>query len=118
MSESPRIELSLWEWENNFDKVFEEVCLGATFVIRDEKGRKFLLMPTDEFNENKVNQTTSKMYPFSVIENSDGSFTFEWDENDPVTSRMNTWTHEDFRVAITAGLEDELMMLLEQEFNG
>jgi hypothetical protein len=31
---------------------------------------------------------------------------------------MNTWTKEDFRVAITAGLEDELLMLLEQEFNG
>lgn len=62
-------------------------------------------------------ETSSHMYPISVVENENGSFTIEWDETDPVTSQMNTWTKEDFRVAITAGLEDELMMLLETEFS-
>ena len=61
----------------------------------------------------KTEETTSHMYPISVVENENGSFTIEWDETDPVTSQTN----EDFRVAITAGLEDELMMLLESEFS-
>ncbi len=30
------------------------------------------------------------------IENEDGSFTINWDENDPVESIMNTWTEQDF----------------------
>lgn len=30
------------------------------------------------------------------IENEDGSFTINWDENDPVESIMNTWTEHDF----------------------
>lgn len=32
----------------------------------------------------------------SVVENSDGSLTIEWDENDPYESVFNTWTEEDF----------------------
>jgi hypothetical protein len=34
-------------------------------------------------------------------ENDDGSFTLEWDENDPVESMMNDWTEEDFVRVIT-----------------
>ena len=63
----------------------------------------------------KHNQITSHMYPLTVTENRDGSFTIEWDEHDPVTAQMNTWTKTDFLVAITAGLEDELLMLLEEQ---
>ena len=117
MSESYSDEISVQEWEENFDEIFKRVEDGETFLIRDEQGRGCYLMPADDF-EIKMNQTTSSMYPVTVVENADGSFTIEWDENDPVTSQMNTWTKEDFRVAITAGLEDELLMLLEQEFNG
>ena len=118
MTESYSAEISIQEWEENFDEIFKNVEDGETFLIRDEKGRGFYLMPIDDFCETEMNQTTSNMYPVTVTENTDGSFTIDWDENDPVTSQMNTWTKEDFRVAITAGLEDELLMLLEQEFNG
>ena len=31
-----------------------------------------------------------------VIEESDGSFTVDWDPNDPVESVFNDWTEEDF----------------------
>ena len=117
MSDSYSAEISVQEWEENFDEIFERVEDGETFLIRDEKGQGCYLMPADDF-ETKMDRTTSNMYPVTVVENTDGSFTIEWDENDPVTSQMNTWTKEDFRVAITAGLEDELLMLLEQEFNG
>jgi hypothetical protein len=45
----------------------------------------------------------------NVKEESDGSFTISWDENDPVESMMNTWTEEDFIQAIREELKkDEL----------
>jgi len=31
-----------------------------------------------------------------VTEEQDGSFTIDWDPNDPVESVFNTWTEEDF----------------------
>ena len=38
-------------------------------------------------------------YP-CMKENDDGSFTINWDSNDPVESIMNDWTEEDFIDAI------------------
>jgi len=35
-----------------------------------------------------------------VTENEDGSFTIDWDENDPAESMMNDWTSEDFTKVI------------------
>ena len=35
-------------------------------------------------------------FPFEVIEEEDGSFTFKWDENHPVTSVFNDYTEDDF----------------------
>jgi len=35
-----------------------------------------------------------------VTENEDGSFTFEWDPNDPVARVFNDWTQDDFKEAI------------------
>lgn len=35
-----------------------------------------------------------------VKEESDGSLTISWDENDPVESMMNDWTEQDFIDAI------------------
>ena len=32
----------------------------------------------------------------NVTENGDGSFTIEWDENDPQESILNDWTKQDF----------------------
>ncbi len=32
----------------------------------------------------------------NCIENSDGTFTISWDENDPHESVLNTWSHDDF----------------------
>lgn len=37
----------------------------------------------------------------NVKEETDGSFTISWDENDPVESVFNTWTEQDFIDAIT-----------------
>lgn len=39
-------------------------------------------------------------FPLNVTEEKDGSFTFEWDENHPVTSIFNSWTEKDFLEAI------------------
>ena len=36
----------------------------------------------------------------NVIEESDGSLTISWDENDPIESQLNTWKAEDFINAI------------------
>lgn len=43
----------------------------------------------------------------NVKEETDGSFTISWDENDPVESMMNTWTEQDFIDAIMNRLENE-----------
>lgn len=32
----------------------------------------------------------------NVIEETDGSLTISWDENDPIESQLNTWTEQDF----------------------
>ena len=42
----------------------------------------------------------------SVTENTDGTFTIDWDENDPKESRFNDWTEEDFTNAISSYLEE------------
>ena len=44
-------ELTVEEWESDFDEVFKAVENGETFIIRDEKGRAFYLMPYDQFEE-------------------------------------------------------------------
>lgn len=35
-------------------------------------------------------------FPFFMTEKEDGSWTFAWDENHPVTSVFNNWTEKDF----------------------
>ena len=35
-----------------------------------------------------------------VKEETDGSLTISWDENDPAESQLNTWTEQDFIDAI------------------
>jgi hypothetical protein len=46
-----------------------------------------------------------------VIEETNGSFTISWDENDPRESIMNTWTESNFLDAIQNHLDN----LKEQE---
>jgi hypothetical protein len=46
-----------------------------------------------------------------VKEETDGTFTISWDENDPVESILNTWSEEDFKKAI----ETNLIKLMEEE---
>jgi hypothetical protein len=41
-----------------------------------------------------------------VIEESDGSLTISWDENDPNESIFNDWSSEDFTNLIKKGLEE------------
>ena len=53
-------------------------------------------------------QSMNEDFPLIVTENPDGSWTFEWDENHPVTSIFNTWTEEDFLDTIRLGCEDTL----------
>ncbi|MFZ9244831.1 MAG: hypothetical protein ACO22S_06975 [Burkholderiaceae bacterium] len=43
-----------------------------------------------------------------VTENEDGSFTISWDENDPIESRLNDWTEQDFVRAIMVEVENVL----------
>lgn len=42
----------------------------------------------------------------SCKEEDDGSLTFDWDENDPAESILNTWTEEDFIQAIREHLDE------------
>jgi hypothetical protein len=42
----------------------------------------------------------------SVTENTDGTFTIDWDQEDPKESLFNDWTEEDFTNAISAYLEE------------
>ena len=58
---------------------------------------------------------TNERWGLTVTENGGGSFTIEWDENDLLTSKLNNWTTEDFLTAISNGIEDELLMLVEEE---
>ena len=58
---------------------------------------------------------TSERWGIKVTENGGNSFTIEWDENDFLTAKLNDWTEEDFLMAISQGIEDELMMLVEEE---
>lgn len=44
--------------------------------------------------------------PFTVTENYDGSFTFDWDDEHPVTSVMNDWTEEQFLKMLELGLTE------------
>lgn len=44
-------ELTVKEWEANFDEVFAEVERGKTFIIRAEDGKRCYLMPLDKYNE-------------------------------------------------------------------
>lgn len=48
----------------------------------------------------------------TVKEEGDGSFTIDWDENDPIESQLNTWTEEDFIKAITDAIDRESKDLL------
>lgn len=50
----------------------------------------------------------------AVYEEDDGSFTIEWDENDPVESVFNTWAEQDFIDAIIGKAKE---VLGEEEVN-
>lgn len=41
----------------------------------------------------------------SVTENTDGTFTFDWDENDPKEKVLNDWSEEDFIECIRSHCE-------------
>ena len=41
-------------------------------------------------------KSVSPNFPFSVTFEDDGSWTFDWDQNHPVTSVFNDWTEKDF----------------------
>ena len=58
---------------------------------------------------------TNERWGLTVTENGDNTFTIEWDENDLLTCKLNDWTEEDFLLAISNGIEEELLMLVEEE---
>ena len=53
-------------------------------------------------------------FPLTVVDNSNGSFTLEWDHDNPITSALNNWDEEDFMRAISQGIDDELFILAEE----
>ena len=61
---------------------------------------------------------TNERWGLTVTDNGEGSFTIEWDENDLLTSKLNNWTTEDFLTAISNGIEEELLILVEEECSG
>jgi hypothetical protein len=44
----------------------------------------------------------------SVIENTDGTFTIDWDQNDPKEKVLNDWTEEDFIECLRSHCEEAL----------
>jgi hypothetical protein len=44
----------------------------------------------------------------SVTENSDGTFTIDWDQNDPQEKVLNDWTEEDFIECLRSHCEEAL----------
>ena len=52
--------------------------------------------------------------PFTVTENYDGSFTFDWDDEHPVTSQLNTWTENDFLNCLRKQMELPLEFSVEE----
>jgi hypothetical protein len=50
-----------------------------------------------------------------VKEETNGSFTIYWDENDPSESMFNTWTEDDFKNAIESHIKK---LMEEDESNG
>ena len=61
-----------------------------------------------------MTKSESDRFPLTVIE--DGNrFHIEWDAADSITSKLNDWTEEDWILAIRTGVEDELLMLIEEE---
>ena len=53
--------------------------------------------------------------PLTVTENPDGTFTIEWDENDPRTSVLNGLTEDDFVDMIRKACEDEIIAYEERQ---
>ena len=50
----------------------------------------------DLFHKSWYNTLSSLFQMINVKDHEDGSFTIEWDENDPQESIFNDWTKEDF----------------------
>ena len=50
----------------------------------------------DLFHKTWYNTLSSLFQMINVKDHEDGSFTIEWDENDPAESILNDWTKEDF----------------------
>ena len=59
---------------------------------------------------------TNNDLPLSVFENEDGSFTIEWDENDPRTAPLNGLTEDDFVEVIRKACEDEIIAYEERQY--
>lgn len=57
---------------------------------------------------------TSPDFPLTVEDNGNGSYTIDWDPDDPLTTALNEWTEEDFMRAIAQGIDDELFILAEE----
>lgn len=45
-------------------------------------------------------------FPLYVTEEEDGSLTFDWDPDHPVTSVFNDWTEQDFIDMLTKAAEE------------
>ena len=75
--------------------------------------------PTMENTEisSVISESESNLYPLAVCEHEDGTFSIEWDENDPVTSMFNDWSQEDFIEMIRRGVEDEIGLKIMTEWD-
>lgn len=56
-------------------------------------------------------------FPFWVVEEDDGSLTFHWDENHPITSVFNTWTDKDFTEMLCNKAEEVIREIQELNSN-
>ena len=68
-----------------------------------------------ELGKKTWGHTLSNLFTMiNVTDHEDGSFTIEWDENDPQESIFNDWTKEDFIQFFKWAAENELRKNAEQ----
>ena len=113
---------SYWAWGNawyfRFHEYNENIDRCAFF---EELNLGWLQMYSDFYNEDLWNLRGRDQY-YSLVLGDDNeldqiysnTITFEWDENDPVDSVLNTWTEQDFMDAILNYCKE---IMSEEEYN-
>lgn len=64
-----------------------------------------------------ISCSESDLFPLSVCEHMDGTFSIEWSETDSVTRIFNDWSQEDFIQCIVQGCENAMSLEIEMNMD-